>query len=134
MARDTRAGAPDPALESAILAAPIEVRERLARHFAPSVLRAARIAERDETLMRMAVGLAGDATAMAEQVHATLSRYYGSAWRYESTRPAPADQRHALAHRALRLNDGAAPSARSLRRLFAPVAKNSGGNGHGDRR
>ena len=113
------------ALERAILNAPVEWREHLARHFAPSALRSARLAERDGLLLRMALGRNGDATALAEMVHAGLSRYATSAWRYEEDRAAPAEERHALAHRVLTLTDGEVLSVRSLRLIFRPVARKS---------
>jgi hypothetical protein len=81
----------------------------------------------------MAVGLEGDAEALAEAVHAKLARYEASAWRYERDLPAPAQARHAFVHRILKLADGKGLkglSVRNLRRVFATVAKKAASNGH----
>ncbi|MGZ5782831.1 MAG: hypothetical protein ACXWIW_10235 [Croceibacterium sp.] len=67
--------------------------------------------------------MAGDAKTTADAVHEVLTRYRGSAWRFDRDNDQPHDQRNVLAHRVLRLNCGAVPAARSLRRLFSAVAK-----------
>ena len=102
--------------------------------FTPSAIRRVKLALRDAHLARMAIGLPGDAEAVAAAVHAALARYAASTWRFERTLEAPATGRNALAHQVLKLNGGEVLSVRTLRRLFAPVAKNSVGNGHAGRR
>ncbi len=111
-------------LERAISDAPIEARERLARlFFTKSALRTARLAERDEALLRMAVGLSGNAKSLADAVHQMVARYAASAWRFDRDRGGPRDQRHVLAWRVLKLNEGVAPAARTIRRAFEPGAE-----------
>lgn len=114
------------ALERAILRAPIEAREQLARHFTPAALGKARRADRDGVLVSMTIGRWGDAKALAQAVHKDLMRYAASAWRFDQDRAAPFDEKHTLAHRALKLSDGAVLSERSLRRVFAELPKRPG--------
>ncbi len=122
-------------LEAVIAALPWRERERLARRwFSPSALRAAKLAERDDLLLRMAIGLEGSAKAIAEAVHADLDRYVRQAWRFERRANAPVRARDALAHGVLTLTEGDVPSVRQLRRLFGAVAKKDPGNGHGNAR
>ncbi len=122
------------AWRAAIAALPADDRAALAPLFSPSAIRAARLTERDGLLLRMAIGLSGDAEAVARAVHAELSRYAAAAWRFSRDRPEPHDRRHALAHQVLRIEGGRVLSVRSLRRTFGfvAVAKKTVGNGHGD--
>lgn len=115
-----------------IVGLPVEVREALAHLFQPAALRACRLAERDELLLRLALGLPGDCQTVADQVHAALTRYAETRWRRgDRDRVIARDPADAALHRILVLGGGKVPAARSLRRIF-PVAKISAGNGHGD--
>ena len=68
--------------------------------------------------------------SIAEAVHTEIERYRASAWQFERGRVAPADPRRAILHRVLTLTGGATPSVRTLRRMFAPVAKKTRLDGH----
>lgn len=113
-----------------VLARPLEDLERLAPDLSERVLRVRRIRERDAALERMKArnGDAGSVEAVAEAVHRELAVYRAGAWhRGDCDRAAPRSPDNADAHRVLMRNKGKVPSARTLRRLFAPpVAKTPG--------
>lgn len=113
------------ALEAAILRAPLEARDYLAaRYFTPSARRTARLSERDGLLAEMAAkGRCANVEA-AIAVHTELLRYATTWWRYgDRDRAAPADPEHAVLHRVLTLNRGEVLGVRSLRRLYAGLAR-----------
>ena len=147
MGRTVLTPAGEAAKAAILLATPEDLDLLAATLFTRSARRTARLALRDRLLAFMAQGLSGDVEAVAEQVHAAISRYAASTWRFESTLDAPADKkRHGRVHRILRLSHGKVLGVESLRKIFAPelgvttchpnavVGKISVGNSHDRRR
>lgn len=116
------------ALRSAIRVLTIEEMDELAPLFERHARRAARLAERDDHLVLMAVGMPGGLNAIANALHVVLSRYASSTWLGDRDRARPRDPRHLYAHRVLKLSRGKVLEARTIREI---LAKKTGGNRQG---
>jgi hypothetical protein len=99
---------------------PADVLERLARYTQPWAIKARRLAERDETVRRLAASHyleLPSGRAIAKEMRRALSIYAGGAEsRHEEQ---PADPRRASMHRILRLSKRKTPSEITLRRALA---------------
>ncbi|MCW1984984.1 UNVERIFIED_ORG: hypothetical protein M2348_000695 [Sphingomonas sp. R1F5B] len=94
-------------------------REAISHLFSPAAIEAATIARRDALLVSMIAGRQGSSLGLARQIHADLTRYAASRWRYESDRAKPADARHELHHQILRLSGGKILTVRRLRCILS---------------
>jgi hypothetical protein len=95
---------------------PVEVMQRLARHFTPSALARQGLAERDMAIRALSVGRQGTSGhEMARDIRRDLRRAVTTWFRPDR----PGDPRRRQLHRVLVLNRGKIPSERALRRVLA---------------
>jgi hypothetical protein len=113
-------------IEQLLARQPVEVMQRLARHFTPSALISRRLAERNQKIRALAIGWLGTGRELAREIHQDVRRYGAGGFRFERDRP-PADPRRAMMHRILVLSDGKAPSEPTIRRALAGLAGSKSG-------
>lgn len=109
------AGASVDVWRAAIRALPVEARVAFASLFTPAAINAARDEARDLALAELVADREGSASALAGEVHRTLTRYAASGWKFDQANAQPREFRHRAAHSFLRHSSGKVPSINRLR-------------------